>query len=183
MTLRLAPGGAQERFGVTPDLSVLGKIIGGGFPVGAVAGRADVMAAIAPGSKAWHSGTFNGNPVTMAAGLVSLQELTAEKIDRMEGQAVALQTGLLRKAANTGLPLTVTRSGSLLNMFFAPEVPEAVVVRPDQEIMALFHLAAMNRGVLLAARGMMALSTVMSDTVIDEAIERFGDALHDVAAV
>jgi glutamate-1-semialdehyde 2,1-aminomutase len=182
ITLRLSLSGAQGLFSIVPDVTVLGKIIGGGFPVGALAGRADVMATLDPDTlKAWHSGTFNGNPVTMAAGLVSMGELTRSKIDKMGRQACALQAGLLRKAVSIGLPLTVTRSGSLLNMFFAPEVPDAVVVRPDQRLMALYHAAAMNRGLSLASRGMIALSTVMTDKLIDEIIEISGDCMRDVA--
>jgi glutamate-1-semialdehyde 2,1-aminomutase len=182
ITLRLSLAGAQGVMGVVPDLTVLGKIIGGGFPVGALAGRANVMATLDPDTlKVWHSGTFNGNPVAMAAGLASMSELTQSKIDAMHRQARELQAGLLRKAADAGLPLTVTRSGSLLNMFFAPEVPEAVVVRPDQRLMALFHTAAMNRGLSLAPRGMIALSTVMSDKLIDEITSISGDCMRDVA--
>ena len=182
MTLRLSLSGAQGRFGVEPDLTVLGKIIGGGFSVGALSGRADIMAVLEPDTlKVWHSGTFNGNPVTMAAGLASMHELTQSKIDTMERQARVLQTGLQRKAAQAGLPLTVSRSGSLLNLFFAPEIPEAVIVRPDQRLMGLFHLAAMNHGISVAARGMMALSTVMTDALIDEITARSGDAMRDVA--
>jgi glutamate-1-semialdehyde 2,1-aminomutase len=182
MTLRLSMSGAQGLLGVAPDLTVLGKIIGGGFSVGALAGRADVMAALDPDTlKVWHSGTFNGNPVTMAAGLASLRELTQSKIDTMDRQARTLQLGLQRKAAEAGLPLTVSRSGSLLNLFFAPEIPEAVVVRPDQRLMGLYHLAAMNHGILVASRGMIALSTVMTDALIDEITERSGDSMKDVA--
>lgn len=182
ITLRLSLSGAQGLFGVEPDLTVLGKIIGGGFSVGALAGRADIMAALDPDTlKVWHSGTFNGNPVTMAAGLASMRELTQSRIDTMERQARALQLGLQRKAAQAGLPFTVSRSGSLLNLFFAAEIPEAVVVRPDQRLMGLYHLAAMNHGISIAARGMMALSTVMTDALIDEIIERSGESMQDVA--
>jgi glutamate-1-semialdehyde 2,1-aminomutase len=182
ITLRLSPSGAQGLMGVAPDLTVLGKIIGGGFPVGALAGRANVMATLDPDTlKVWHSGTFNGNPVTMAAGLASMSELTQSKIDAMARQACELQFGLQRKAADAGLPLTVTRSGSLLNVFFAPEVPEAVVVRPDQRLMALYHAAAMNRGLSLAPRGMIALTTVMTDQLIDEIIGISGECMREVA--
>jgi glutamate-1-semialdehyde 2,1-aminomutase len=182
MTLRLSLAGAQGRLGVAPDLTVLGKIIGGGFSVGALAGGAEIMAALDPDTlKVWHSGTFNGNPVTMAAGLASLRELTQAKIDTMDRQACAVQTGLQRNAAEAGLPLTVSRSGSLLNLFFAPEIPAAVIVRPDRQLMGLYHLAAMNHGILIASRGMMALSTVMTDGVIDEITERSGDSMKDVA--
>jgi glutamate-1-semialdehyde 2,1-aminomutase len=140
------------------------------------------MAALDPDTlKVWHSGTFNGNPVTMAAGLASMLELTLSKIETMGRQARTLQTGLQRKAAQAGLPLTVSRSGSLLNLFFAPEIPEAVIVRPDQRLMGLYHLAAMNHGILIASRGMMALSTVMTDALIDEITERSGASMRDVA--
>jgi glutamate-1-semialdehyde 2,1-aminomutase len=182
MTLRLSLSGAQGLFGVAPDLTVLGKIIGGGFSVGALAGRADVMAVLDPDTlKVWHSGTFNGNPVTMAAGLASMGALTQSKIETMERQARALQMGLQRKAAHAGLPFTVSRSGSLVNLFFASEIPEAVVVRPDQRLMGLYHLAAMNHGISIASRGMMALSTVMTDELINEITERLGDSMEDVA--
>jgi glutamate-1-semialdehyde 2,1-aminomutase len=100
ITLRLASGGAQEIFEVRPDLTMMGKIIGGGLPVGALGGRAEIMAAFDPRDRGaiWHSGTFNGNPASCAAGLASVRELTPERIAKMEQQAKKLAEELTRAA-------------------------------------------------------------------------------------
>jgi glutamate-1-semialdehyde 2,1-aminomutase len=182
ITLRLSVGGAQGSLGVRADLTAMGKIIGGGFPVGAVGGREDLMALCDPArSRLHHSGTFNGNPVTTAAGVVSLQHLTAERIELMASQAGALEAVLAKAAAELGLPFTVRRAGSMLQVFFSPFAPEATPVRTDGAEITAFHLAALNRGVFLAPRGLMALSTVHDDELVDEAGRRLRTAMEDLA--
>lgn len=180
---RLATGGAQSLHGVTPDLTMFGKLVGGGLPVGAVGGRDDLLALTDPGKgMMFVSGTFNGNPVTTAAGVVSVNELTAARIDAMSRRADALRAGLERAAARCGVPLAVNQAGSLLNVFFTQEPPAATIVRTDYERMSLFHLAALNNGVFLAPRGMIVLSTVMTDAIVEDVIERLAAACSDVAA-
>jgi glutamate-1-semialdehyde 2,1-aminomutase len=183
ITLRLAAGGAQEIFEVRPDLTMMGKIIGGGLPVGALGGRAEIMAAFDPRDRGaiWHSGTFNGNPATCAAGLASVRELTPERIAKMEQQAKKLAEELKRAATEAELPFSVRQFGSLMNVFFMNEPPPATIAREDMRTMALFHLAALKHGLFIAPRGLLALSTVVTDELLNEVCERAGKAMADVA--
>ncbi len=182
ITLRLSTGGAQRLHGVVPDLTAMGKIIGGGLPVGAVGGRAEYLAVtVPPAPRLVHSGTFNGNPVTAAAGLVSLRELTAERIDAMAVRAQRLDAALVEHAARLAIPFSTRRSGSLLQCFFSVVPPEANQVRADHDVATSFHLAALNEGLFFAGRGLIALSTVLDDALLQEAIERFRSALDAVA--
>jgi len=114
---RVAPGGAQERYGVTPDLTVLGKIIGGGLPVGAYGGRADLMRMVAPDGPVYQAGTLSGNPLAMAAGAATLAELTPDTYDALEEAGAHLQAGLERAAAQTDASVRVERIASLLTLF------------------------------------------------------------------
>jgi len=183
LTLRFAVGGCQAGIELEPDLTMLGKIIGGGFPVGAVGGRADLMRIFDPGDmKVFHTGTFNANPVTMIAGEISLRELTKERIERMDKLRGLLQSGLAEVAQKHGLPLATNHYGSCLNLYFSESVPESSIVRDDEDTMNKFHLACMNHGLFIAPRGMIALSTVIQEDHIAEAIERADAALRDVAA-
>jgi glutamate-1-semialdehyde 2,1-aminomutase len=183
ITLRLSIGGAQQVLGVRPDLTAMGKIIGGGFPVGAVGGREELLALCDPSRpRLFHSGTFNGNPVTTAAGLVSLQHLDHDQIDRMGARAAGLEDVLAKAAADAGLPLSVRRAGSMLQLFFSPAPPAATPLRTDGELITAFHLAALNHGVFLAPRGLLALSTVLDDGLLEDAGARLSAAMADVAA-
>jgi glutamate-1-semialdehyde 2,1-aminomutase len=183
ITLRLASGGAQEIFEVRPDLTMMGKIIGGGLPVGALGGRAEIMAAFDPRDRGaiWHSGTFNGNPASCAAGLASVRELTPERIAKMEQQAKKLAEELTRAARQAELPFSVRQFGSLMNVFFMNEAPPATVAREDMRTMASFHLAALNHGLFIAPRGLLALSTVVTDELLNEVCERAARAMTDTA--
>lgn len=183
LTLRFAVGGCQAGIRLEPDLTMLGKIIGGGFPVGAVGGRSDLLRIFDPADmKVFHTGTFNANPVTMAAGEVSLRELTAARIERMGALRETLESGLIDLAERHGLPLATNHYGSCLNLYFSESVPESSVVRDDDEIMDRFHLACINHGLFIAARGMIALSTVTATGHIAEALELVDAAMGDVAA-
>jgi glutamate-1-semialdehyde 2,1-aminomutase len=183
LTLRFGVGGCQAGIELEPDLTMLGKIMGGGFPVGAVGGSADMLRIFDPADmKVFHTGTFNANPVTMVAGEVSLRELTAERIERMDNLRATLQSGLVDVAKKYGLPLSTNHYGSCLNLYFSESVPESSVVRDDEETMDEFHLACINHGLFIAPRGMIALSTVIGEDHIAEALERADAAMHDVAA-
>ncbi|MGE0732661.1 MAG: aspartate aminotransferase family protein [Acidimicrobiia bacterium] len=183
ITLRLAVGGAQSLQGVVPDLTAMGKIIGGGFPVGAVGGRADLLAVTDPRApKLIHSGTFNGNPVSACAGVVSVRELTAERIERMDRLAERLAARLVGAAAACGLPFSVRRQGSLLQCFCSVEEPAANATRSDADLATALHLAALNEGVFFAARGLLALNTVLDEALVDEAADRIGAAMGAVMA-
>jgi glutamate-1-semialdehyde 2,1-aminomutase len=121
ITLRVAPGGMQSVVGIAPDLTTMGKVIGGGFPVGAVGGRADVMAGFDPRSgspKVPHGGTFTANPVTMAAGLATMRKMTPEAYDRLNGQGAYLRQQLTQALDRAGIPGQVTGTGSLFGICF-----------------------------------------------------------------
>ncbi|HVA40371.1 MAG TPA: aminotransferase class III-fold pyridoxal phosphate-dependent enzyme [Candidatus Binataceae bacterium] len=182
ITLRLGIGGAQAAAGVAPDLTMMGKIVGGGLPVGALGGRADLMAHFDPaGPHAMHhSGTFNGNPLTCAAGVVSLRELSAGRIAAMDRMAARMQAELERAAAALGLPFGIRRAGSLMNVTFDSSGPGDVHT-PAARMMENFHLAALNAGLFFAPRGLIALSTVMTAELIAEICERAAAALGEVA--
>ena len=116
---RVAPGGAQALYGVRPDLTCLGKIIGGGLPVGAYGGRRDLMEQVSPLGDVYQAGTLSGNPLAVAAGLATLRALTDEAVyRRLEALGAQLEAGLRDAAARASVPLTVNRVGSMLTGFF-----------------------------------------------------------------
>jgi glutamate-1-semialdehyde 2,1-aminomutase len=149
---RVARGGAQERYGVTPDLTTLGKIVGGGMPVGAYGGRADLMAHIAPEGPVYQAGTLSGHPLAMAAGTATLDQLTLELYGALERTGAALEAGLRAAAAEAGREVAIARVGSLLTVFFRRDVPHswAEVGTSDREAYARFFGAMLDQGVLLA---------------------------------
>jgi glutamate-1-semialdehyde 2,1-aminomutase len=145
---RVALGGAQERFGITPDLTVLGKIIGGGLPVGAYGGRADLMRLIAPEGPVYQAGTLSGNPLAMAAGAATLRELTPQVYARLEEAGAFLEAGLVGAAAAGGASVRITRVGSLLTAFvddfprFFHGMLDAGIMLPPSQHEAWFISAA-----------------------------------------
>jgi glutamate-1-semialdehyde 2,1-aminomutase len=151
---RVAPGGAQALYGVRPDLTCLGKIIGGGLPVGAYGGRRELMEQVAPLGGVYQAGTLSGNPLAVAAGLATLRALESpESYRRLERLGAQLEAGLTAAAAAAGVPLTVNRVGSMLTSFFsgAPVVDLASAKRSDTARYAKFFHAMLARGVFLAA--------------------------------
>jgi glutamate-1-semialdehyde 2,1-aminomutase len=177
IAFRVAPGGAQERYGVTPDLTCYGKVIGGGMPVGAFGGRADVMAVTDPvaGPRVAHAGTFNGNPVTAAAGLATLRLLDATAYARLESLGARFAEGLRRMLGELRLPLAVRQVGSLVSVATTDATPPAWA-----QINAAMRMALLNRGV--SGWGVFALPTIMDDAEVDDAVERIQDALTIPAA-
>jgi glutamate-1-semialdehyde 2,1-aminomutase len=185
VTLRLAHSGYQERLGVRPDLTTFGKIIGGGLPVGALGGPTELMEHFdprRPGSIP-HSGTFNGNMLSMAAGIASLDLLSSNEIERINGLGDRLATGLRTEIARHGSEAVVTRDGSLVQIHFetGPEVRSGSDLKPGSSRLAGFHLAALNSGVFVAPRGEFNVTTAMDATLVDETLERLGQALAAVA--
>lgn len=180
--------GAHSVLGIEPDLMTIGKIIGGGFPVGAVGGRDRLMqltAADQPGALR-HSGTFNGNPVTAAAGLAALTHLTTDAIDRLNSRAEGLAGAIAVTCSELGLRAAVTRAGSILQVHllndgapdsFSGAADLQTATAPDQ---ALLHIALLNHGVYTAPRGMLNLSTSLTDANLDRVLEGYRGALHDV---
>ena len=182
ISLRVAPGGAQEMYGVTPDLTTMGKIIGGGLPVAAFGGRADVMEMLDPrgeGSIA-QGGTYNGNPLGMAAGLAAMTELTPDVYDELNRKGARVAELLREVFASHDVPLQVNSVGSLFALHFndEPVVDYRGVAASDKKRMRDFFLALLNHGVLMAPRGMGALSTPMGEGEID----RFIDAVDGAVA-
>ncbi len=148
---RLGLGGAQARFGVTPDLTTLGKIIGGGMPIGAYGGRADLMDIVAPAGPVYQAGTLSGHPLAMAAGIATLAELDDSRYAALEESAAALAEGLAAAATNAGRDVAVVRVGSLLTVFFrtTPPVNAAEALASDREAYARFFGAMLDQGVML----------------------------------
>ncbi len=150
---RLAPGGAQELYGVVPDMTTLGKIIGGGLPVGAYGGRADVMVRVSPEGPVYQAGTLSGNPVATAAGLATLKRLRAPGFyGNLEKKAKALADGLEKAARAAGAQTQHARVGSMLCAFFRREPVRdyAEALESDGEKYARFFNAMLERGICLA---------------------------------
>jgi glutamate-1-semialdehyde 2,1-aminomutase len=166
---RVAPGGAQELFGVVPDLTVLGKIIGGGLPVGAYGGRADLMDLVAPSGPVYQAGTLSGHPVVMAAGEATLLRLTPDVYAAIEAEAARLEAGLQRDGAS------VSRVGSLLTLFFRDAAPTNFreAKECDTEGFGRFFNRMRARGVLLPPSQFEAwfLSAAHGSSVIDVTLE------------
>ncbi|MGI8872146.1 MAG: glutamate-1-semialdehyde 2,1-aminomutase [Candidatus Limnocylindria bacterium] len=148
---RLGAGGAQARFGIQPDLTTLGKIIGGGMPIGAYGGQADLMELVAPAGPVYQAGTLSGHPLSMAAGIATLAALTPERYGRLEVAAEHLELGLQAAAAGANRQIAIARVGSLLTVFFRPSVPHnaAEALSSDRAAYARFFGAMLDRGILL----------------------------------
>jgi glutamate-1-semialdehyde 2,1-aminomutase len=146
---RIAPAGAQGTFGVKPDLTCLGKVIGGGLPVGAYGGRKDLMELVAPAGPVYQAGTLSGNPIAMTAGLWALNNLKMSMYREMEANGAALEAGLLDAAQKAGVPLRINRVGSLLTPFFAhnPVTDYKSALQSDTKQYAKFFQAMLARGV------------------------------------
>jgi glutamate-1-semialdehyde 2,1-aminomutase len=148
---RVGRGGAQDRFGVHPDLTTLGKVIGGGMPIGAYGGRADLMELVAPAGPVYQAGTLSGHPLSMAAGLVTLAELTPDRYAELETRAADLAAGLTDAASEAGAVVSIGRIGPLLTVFFRRETPRdgAEALESDRGAYARFFGAMLDEGVLL----------------------------------
>jgi glutamate-1-semialdehyde 2,1-aminomutase len=186
ITFRLGHGGAQEIFGVRPDLTCFGKIIGGGLPIGAFGGRADVMAMYDPTRPGTivHSGTYNGNAAAMAAGIATLESLTRESIERLNRLGDRLRARLAAAITRHDLEALVTGLGSVMQLhFMAPPLTSARdASRADRQALELVHLALLNGGVFAASRQMYVLSTAMTDDTLTAFEREFEAALERIAA-
>ncbi len=151
---RVAWGGAQARYGVRPDLTCLGKIIGGGLPVGAYGGSRELMARVAPLGQVYQAGTLSGNPLAVAAGLATLRALErGDAYARLERLGARMEAGIAEAAHASGVPVTVNRVGSMLTAFFTdgPVTDYASAKRADTARYARFFHGMLERGVFLAA--------------------------------
>ncbi|MDD6221744.1 MAG: aspartate aminotransferase family protein [Lachnospiraceae bacterium] len=181
---RLSEGGAQKRFNVPPDLSAFGKIIGGGLAVGAFGGKSEIMNVFSPTVPGHlsQSGTFNGNRATMAAGCAALKQYDQAACDRLEVLAQRLEMKLTKAFEETGIEGCVTRSGSLMNYHFSDVVPTDYLsaCKDRKEPLRIMHLELLKRGFFLAPRGTIALSTPMTELVIDGLGDAFEDSLLEI---
>jgi glutamate-1-semialdehyde 2,1-aminomutase len=149
---RVAAGGAQSLYGVKPDLTCLGKIIGGGFPVGAYGGRREIMRLVAPEGPVYQAGTLSGNPVAMTAGLATLEQLDPAAYRKLERVSASLESGLLEAAVASRVPVTTNRVGSMLGLFFGPAAVRnfSDAKGSDHRLYPKFHRAMLEAGVYLA---------------------------------
>jgi glutamate-1-semialdehyde 2,1-aminomutase len=175
ISLRVAPGGAQQMYGVTPDLTTLGKIIGGGLPVAAFGGRADVMELLDPrrdGSIA-QGGTYNGNPLGMAAGVAAMTELTADVYEELNRKGARVCEQLSEVFASHGIAVQVNGAGSMFALHFTdkPVVDYRSMAAADKKKTRDLFLGLVNHGVLMAPRAMGALSTPMGEDDIQEFVD------------
>ncbi len=183
---RLAYGGAQTRYGITPDITCLGKIIGGGLPVGAYGGRQDIMEMVAPLGPMYQAGTLSGNPLAVTAGLTTLTELQrAGTYERLESLAGRLADGLTQAFARAEVPGTLNRVGSMMTGFFTagPVDSLAQVEQADTEVYGRYFHAMLERGVYLAPSQFEAgfVSLAHTEADIDRTLEIAAAALESLS--
>jgi glutamate-1-semialdehyde 2,1-aminomutase len=180
---RVHPGGAQALYGVTPDLTALGKVIGGGLPVGAYGGRREIMELVAPSGPVYQAGTLSGNPLAMTAGIETLRELREPGVwEGLERAGERLLSGL----AGLEAPVQLVRAGTMFGLFFAdrPVTSWEEARQADTERFARFHRALLERGVYLAPSQFEAgfLSTAHGDAEIDLTVEAARDSFETLSS-
>ena len=181
ISFRIAPGGSQEYYGITPDMTSLGKIIGGGFAVGAFGGREDIMELSGP--RVAHAGTFNANPAPMLAGAVTLEQLTPEVYRRLAELTEYLRHGLREVGQELEVPVQVTGLGSLFGIHFQddPLVGYRDLARADSALRHNVFLGLLNEGILMAPNLVGAVSTVIGEAEVDTFVEAFRRVLRGQA--
>lgn len=184
---RVGPSGAQGRFGLQPDLTILGKIIGGGLPVGAYGGRHNLMSLVAPAGPVYQAGTLAGNPVAMAAGLANLRPLQDPTFyDRLDGTTAVLADGLRRRFRAAGLEVTINAVTGMLTVFFGPGpiATLADVERTDRSRYARFFHAMLRRGVYLPPSAFEAwmLSAAHTTEIVECILEAATGACEEVSS-
>lgn len=181
ISFRVAPGGSQEYYGVTPDMTALGKIIGGGLPVGAFGGRRDIMELYDPvsGPTVSHAGTFNANPLTMLAGTVTMQQLTPEVYRRLAELTENLRQGIREVCAELETPAQVTGVGSLFGIHFTdgPIHNYRDIAAGNQDLRDRMFLGMLNEGILMASNLVGSLSTAITENDITDFLKAFRAAL------
>ncbi|MEZ5940464.1 MAG: glutamate-1-semialdehyde 2,1-aminomutase [Planctomycetaceae bacterium] len=170
---RVAHGGAQQRFGVTPDLTTLGKIVGGGLPVGAYGGKKEIMDSISPVGPVYQAGTLSGNPLAMAGGLGMLMALKAlDPYEELERKTTILTKGLGDAATKAGIPHSIAQVGSMFTLFFNPEAVTSYTVsaKNDTAAFAKFFHAMLNQGIYLPCSQFEAVFVSAAHSEVDIAI-------------
>ena len=185
ISFRVAPGGSQEYYGVTPDMTSLGKIVGGGFAVGAFGGRHDIMGMYDPtsGPRVAHAGTFNANPATMLAGSVTLEQLTPEVYRRLAEVTERLRHGLREAGQDLEVPVQVTGLGSLFGIHFLEDslVGYRDIARADSKFRHQVFLGLLNEGILIAPNLVGAVSTALGEPEVDAFVDAFRRVLQRLA--
>lgn len=184
---RVALGGAQAHYGITPDLTCFGKIIGGGMPVGAYGGRRDLMEHVAPAGPVYQAGTLSGNPVAMAAGLAMLRLIQAPGFyEDLEARTVRVTDGIAAAAARHGIPFSVNRVGAMFGLFFTSETVETYAQATAADVAAFnrFFHGMLERGVYLAPSAFEAgfVSSAHADADISETIAAADAVFASLAA-
>ncbi|MDR3279494.1 MAG: glutamate-1-semialdehyde 2,1-aminomutase [Synergistaceae bacterium] len=183
---RVPEGGVQNILKIRPDLTCLGKIIGGGMPVGALGGDARIMNMLAPVGPVYQAGTLAGNPVAMASGIATLRKLTQTAYQKLEYAAAALGVGLKRAASSAGLDVSISRLGSVLGMFFAPKLPTNLdlVQTTRSDIYPAFFHGMLARGEYFAPSAFEAVFVSLEHTneIIGRTIESATEVFADLAS-
>lgn len=183
---RVALGGAQEHYGITPDLTMLGKVIGGGMPVAAFGGRADIMKKIAPLGPVYQAGTLSGNPVAVACGLATLKGIQTPGFhDRLSASAARLVQGLTAAAKDAGVTFCADNVGGMFGLYFLPEIPHgfADVMKADTDMFNRFFHGMLQRGVYFAPSTFEAgfVSIMHTDDVIDATVAAARETFAEIA--
>ncbi len=182
---RVGAGGAQGVYGVRPDLTCLGKIIGGGFPVGAYGGRREIMRLVAPEGPVYQAGTLSGNPVAMTAGLATISQLDGRTYGKLEQASSTLEVGLAEEASTCGIPVTTNRVGSMVGLFFSSDKVRNFedAKRTNHRLYPAFHRKMLEAGVYLPPSPFetIFLSTAHSDDDIAETLSAAHDAFRGLA--
>lgn len=185
-TLRMSTGGAQAYYGVTPDLTTVAKIIGGGFPCGAFGGKREIMQVMDPNNNEYvnHGGTFSGNNVTMAAGITALKLFDEDAVTRLNELSARLENGMLKAIQDNNLDGTITRAGSMLHYHLRKGTPlnykQVYKFSKDDILRNYIHLELLNRGIFTSPRGTWYLSTVMTEELVDETIKAFEEVMQQI---
>ncbi len=178
---RLAAGGAQERYDISPDLTTMGKVMGGGMPIGAFGGRREIMEMLAPAGPVYQAGTLSGNPLAVAAGLATLNELNSAVYDKLEGLAERLEAGIRKNLVDRSLPFQYQRVGSMACLFFTDKPVRNYndAVGCDVEAFGKYYHCMLEAGVFLPPSQFEAffLSTALTDADIDRATAANDEAL------
>ena len=184
---RVAPGGAQQRFGIAPDMTTLGKIVGGGLPLGAFGGRRDIMQHVLPAGKVYQAGTLSGNPIATAAGIAMLKALReTPPYERLESLAARLESGWHRVCGQRDVPHCINRVGSMMTLFFqsGPVTNWSSASRSDTDRFAKFFWGMIDRSVYLPCSQFEALfvSACHTEEDIDATIEAAREVIFSLAA-
>ena len=185
-SFRAAPGGAQEAYNVAPDMTCLGKIIGGGMPVGAFGGREDIMALFDPsvgGATVAHAGTFNANPMTLAAGTVVMEAMTPEVYQRLNGLGEALRAKLQAVFDELEVPCQITGTASFFGMHITsePVTDYRSSLRSDKSMRHALFMGLVNEGVLLQESCAGALNSLTTEAEVDALVDAVREVLHRIS--